>query len=174
MKRTQPIMLAVTRPQISVCELIKERAKQLSSRAHMPLDPSQLPDATWQRSPLLQALILFRQLPEGFSSADLRRQLAALSACPPQAITQGAATYQLRRLRLRGLIERVPRSFRYRGTQFGGRVALCSIRAPTTASLRPALAAALPDPPRGQNALGARLLIDAHLAAALDKARLAA
>jgi hypothetical protein len=56
--------------------------------------------------PLLEAIILFRQLPDGFRSADLRRHLAALSARDPQAITQAAATYQLRRLRLHGLIER--------------------------------------------------------------------
>jgi DNA-binding MarR family transcriptional regulator len=29
-------------------------------------------------------------------------------------VTQGAITYQLRRLRLHGLIERLPNSFRYR------------------------------------------------------------
>ena len=46
--------------------------------------------------PLLEALILFRQLPDGFRSADLRHNLAALSARSPQAISQGAATYQLR------------------------------------------------------------------------------
>jgi hypothetical protein len=62
--------------------------------------------------PLLEALILFRQLPDGFRSADLRHNLAALSAPQPQAITPGAATYQLRRLRLHGLIERVPRLIR--------------------------------------------------------------
>jgi hypothetical protein len=58
---------------------------------------------------LLQALILFRQLPDGFRSADLRHHLAALSARSPQAIYQGAATYQLRRLHIHGLIERAAR-----------------------------------------------------------------
>lgn len=52
---------------------------------------------------LLQALILFRQLPAGFRAADLRAHLAALSGSDPAAITQGAITYQLRRLRLHGL-----------------------------------------------------------------------
>src|SRR6201982_1998496 len=53
---------------------------------------------------LLQALILFRQLPQGFRAADLRQHLAALSGRDPVAITQGAVPYQLRRLRLHGLI----------------------------------------------------------------------
>jgi hypothetical protein len=92
---------------------------------------------------LLQALILFRQLPEGFRSADLRRHLAALSARHPEAISQGAATYQLRRLRLHRLIERVPRSFRYRVTKLGVRVALFFTRV-YNRLLRPGLAAALP------------------------------
>jgi DNA-binding HxlR family transcriptional regulator len=68
---------------------------------------------------LLHALILFRQLAEGFRAADLRRHLAALSGNDPASISQGAITYQLRRLRLHGLIERVPQSFRYRVTDFG-------------------------------------------------------
>ena len=73
---------------------------------------------------LWHAIILFRQLAEGFRSGDLRKHLAALSGRDPAAISQGAVTYQLRRLRLHGLIERLPNSFRYRVTQFGFRAAL--------------------------------------------------
>jgi hypothetical protein len=124
--------------------------------------------------PLLEAIILFRQLPDGFRSADLRRHLAALSARDPQAITQAAATYQLRRLRLHGLIERVPKSFRYRVTQLGLRVALFFTRA-YNRLLRPGLAAALPS----LRAIATPLrrafdLIDAQLHASIQKARLAA
>jgi hypothetical protein len=54
-----------------------------------------------------------------------------------------AAGRQLRRLRLHGLIERVPDSFRYRVTQFGLRAALFFTRA-YNRLLRPGLAAALP------------------------------
>jgi hypothetical protein len=92
---------------------------------------------------LLQALILFRQLAEGFRAADLRRHLAALSGNDPASISQGAITYQLRRLRLHGLIERIPESFRYRVTDFGLRIALFFTRT-YNRLLRPALAAALP------------------------------
>jgi hypothetical protein len=124
--------------------------------------------------PLLEALILFRQLPDGFRSADLRHNLAALSANLAQAISQGAATYQLRRLRLHGLIERVPNSFRYRVTDLGLRVALFFSRA-YNRLLRPGLAAALP---------GLRVLpnplkrafnqLDAQLTASIAHLRLAA
>jgi hypothetical protein len=92
---------------------------------------------------LLHALILFRQLPHGFRAADLRQHLAALSGSDPGSVSPGAVTYQLRRLRLHGLIERVPNSFRYRVTEFGLRVALFFTRT-YNRLLRPGLAAALP------------------------------
>ena len=92
---------------------------------------------------LLQALILFRQLPQGFRAADLRKHLAALSGREPAAIAPGAVTYQLRRLRLHGMIERTPNSFRYCVTDLGWRVALFFTRT-YNRLLRPGLAAALP------------------------------
>jgi DNA-binding transcriptional ArsR family regulator len=92
---------------------------------------------------LLHALILFRQLAQGFRAADLRQHLAALSGRDPTSISQGAITYQLRRLRLHGLIERMPKSFRYQVTDFGFRVALFFTRT-YNRLLRPGLAAALP------------------------------
>jgi len=94
--------------------------------------------------PLLQAVILFRQLAHGFRSADLRHHLAALSGRDPQSISQGAITYQLRRLRLHGLIERLPNSFRYHVTEFGLRAALFFTRT-YNRIMRPGLAAALPN-----------------------------
>jgi hypothetical protein len=92
---------------------------------------------------LLHALILFRQLASGFRAADLRQHLAGLSGCDPASISQGAITYQLRRLRLHGLIERIPDSFRYRVTDFGLRIALFFTRT-YNRLLRPGLAAAIP------------------------------
>jgi hypothetical protein len=92
---------------------------------------------------LLQALILFRQLAQGFRAADLRQHLAALSGRDPASISPGAITYQLRRLRLHGLIERVPDSFRYRVTDIGLRIAPFFTRT-YDRLLRPGLAAALP------------------------------
>src|SRR6202035_626910 len=92
---------------------------------------------------LLHGLIPFRLLPNGFRCADLRHHLAVLSGRDPQSISQGAITYQLRRLRLHGLIERIPNSFRYRVTDLGLRIALFFTRT-YNRLLRPTLAAALP------------------------------
>ena len=91
-----------------------------------------------------QAVILFRLQADGFRAADLRQHLAALSGKNPSDISQGAVTYQLRRLRLHGIIERKPKSFSYRITTAGLRAALFFTRA-YNRLLRPALACVLPD-----------------------------
>src|SRR5262245_13288790 len=106
--------------------------------------PSGLRFADARVHSLWHAIILFRQLAEGFRSADLRHHLAALSGRDPQSISQGAITYQLRRLRLHGLIERLPNSFRYHVTEFGLRAALFFTRT-YNRIMRPGLAAALPN-----------------------------
>jgi hypothetical protein len=91
---------------------------------------------------LLHALFLFREFSKGFRSGDLREQVATLSGCDPAAISQGAVTFQLRRLRLHRLIVRVPTSFRYEVTDFGLRVGLFYTRVYNRV-LRPGLAAAV-------------------------------
>jgi hypothetical protein len=68
---------------------------------------------------LLSVLCIFRLLPHGFTNADLRRHLAPLLGKTPGLMTSGQITYDLRRLRLHGLIERVPGTFRYRVTDTG-------------------------------------------------------
>jgi hypothetical protein len=103
---------------------------------------------------LLHALILFRQLADGFRCPDLRRHFAALSGRDPQSLSQGAITYQLRRLRLHGFIERLPNSFRYRVTEFGFRASLFLTRT-YNRLLRPGLAAVIPALGSGTNSLKA-------------------
>ncbi|HTF68036.1 MAG TPA: hypothetical protein VK638_35685 [Edaphobacter sp.] len=73
---------------------------------------------------LWHALVLFDLLPTGFTNAQLRLRLAPLLGLDSEQLTPGSMTYHLRRLRLHGLIERFPRSHRYRLTSFGLRVAL--------------------------------------------------
>ena len=92
---------------------------------------------------LLQAVIVFRQIAQGFRCDDLRRHLAALSGRAPDQISQGAITYQLRRLRLHGMIQRLPNTHYYHVTDSGFRAALFFTRA-YNRLLRPGLAAALP------------------------------
>jgi hypothetical protein len=73
---------------------------------------------------LWHLLVWFRLLPCGFANRDLREQLAVLTGQMPHTITQGRMTYDLRRLRLHGMIERIPKTHRYRVTEFGLRAAL--------------------------------------------------
>jgi hypothetical protein len=73
---------------------------------------------------LFQVLILFCLQPEGFRNQHLREHYARLLGLDPTALTPGQLTYQLRRLRLHGLIERVPDTHRYRLTDFGLRATL--------------------------------------------------
>ena len=77
---------------------------------------------------LLGALLVFRLLPMGFANRELRAHVAPLLGVSADAYGSTRATYDLRRLRLRGLVERIPRSHRYRVTEAGQRVALCYSR----------------------------------------------
>jgi hypothetical protein len=73
---------------------------------------------------LLSALVVFSLLPTGFSNRDLREHLAPLLGLAPSQLPPGRMTYDLRRLRLHGLIERLPHTHRYRLTRDGLRSAL--------------------------------------------------
>ena len=73
---------------------------------------------------LLHVLLLMRLLPRGFRSRELREHLAPLTGETPASWTQGRLTYQLRRLRLHGLIERVKGTHRYEVTGRGMRIAM--------------------------------------------------
>jgi hypothetical protein len=68
---------------------------------------------------LLAALCVFRLLPRGFANRDLRPVMAQLLGVPAESITPGKMTYDLRRLRQHGLIERIPQTFRYQVTATG-------------------------------------------------------
>ncbi len=74
---------------------------------------------------LLGVLLLMSLKIEGFRNRQLRPLLAQMLGLRPEEITQGKMTYDLRRLRLHGLIERIPKSHRYSLTTSGLAVALC-------------------------------------------------
>jgi hypothetical protein len=92
---------------------------------------------------LLSALLVFRLLPRGFSHRELRDHWAPLLGRAPELVTPGQMTYHLRRLRLHGLIERIPKSHRYRVTDSGWRTALFCTRVYNRV-LRPGLAQVIP------------------------------
>jgi len=93
---------------------------------------------------LLATLVMFRWVPRGFSSAELRAVLAPLLGLAPEQMTAGQMTYHLRRLRLHGLIERQPHQHRYQVTPTGYRLALFCTRA-VNRLLRPGLSLILPE-----------------------------
>jgi hypothetical protein len=72
----------------------------------------------------MQAMLLFVLLPHGFSNRDLRQQLAPLLGIDPSQLRPGRMTYDLRRLRLPGLIKRLPASHRYQVTDQGLKTAM--------------------------------------------------
>src|SRR5437867_556904 len=71
---------------------------------------------------MLHALCMFAHLPRGFRNADLRDHVVALLGI--SHYTPGQMTYDLRRLRLKGLITRLPKTHRYIPTTYGLKVAL--------------------------------------------------
>jgi DNA-binding IclR family transcriptional regulator len=95
---------------------------------------------------VLHALLLFVFLARGFSNKDLRQRLAPLLGMRPGDIRPASMTYDLRRLRLHGLIERIPKTHRYRLTTTGLRIALFYTRLYARA-LRPGLALLSPRAP---------------------------
>ncbi len=73
---------------------------------------------------LLAALCAFRLLPHGFTNRDLRTHLAPLLGLDAEDMTSGQISYDLRRLRIHGLIERIPGTFGYQVTSAGTRQAI--------------------------------------------------
>jgi hypothetical protein len=102
-----------------------------------------LPFADPRVQALFSALVLYCLLPHGFTNKDLRAHLAPLLGRDPSHLTPGRMTYDLRRLRLHGLIERVPHSHRYRLTLLGLRTALFFTRV-YARILRPGVARLVP------------------------------
>ena len=72
---------------------------------------------------LFLALTLFHHLIDGFRNHDLRQHVADLLGVSVAEYTSNQMTYDLRRLRLKGLIYRPPRTNRYYVTPYGWKVA---------------------------------------------------
>jgi hypothetical protein len=87
---------------------------------------------------LLAVLVLFCLQPEGFRNRQLRPLLAQWLGISESKISPGRMSYDLRRLRLHRIIERIPHTQRYRLTTFGLKTALFYSRT-YQRLLRPAL-----------------------------------
>jgi hypothetical protein len=94
---------------------------------------------------LFAALTLFLHLPDGFRNRDLRRHVADLLGIDPCEYHAGKMTYDLRRLRLKGVITRIPHTTRYFLTPYGYRVSLFLTRLHARL-FRPGFASMDPDP----------------------------
>lgn len=88
---------------------------------------------------LLNALVLFSVQTQGFNNAQLRIHLATLLGENPKSYSAGRMSYDLRRLRLHGLIQRIPKTNRYQLTAQGLKVAMFFSRT-YARLLRPGLA----------------------------------
>lgn len=95
---------------------------------------------------LFLVLVLFVFQTDGFRSAELREPLAQLLGIDPTNITRGRMTYDLRRLRLHGIIAKIPKTHRFRITPAGLRVAMFFGRA-WARLLRPGLSLIAPTAP---------------------------
>src|SRR5271157_3803125 len=109
-----------------------------------------------------------------FTNRDLRTCLAPLLGLDPEAMTSGQISYDLRRLRIHGLIQRIPHSFRYQVTPAGIRQAMFLTRL-TQRLLIPGLAQLTdPSPPAPARLQAAARAYDAAIDDLTRQARLAA
>jgi hypothetical protein len=92
---------------------------------------------------LLGVLVLFSLQLRGFTNQELRLLLAPLLGLDPAHFPAGRMTYDLRRLRLHRLIQRIPKSHRYQVTPTGLRIALFFTRT-YARLLRPKLSQIMP------------------------------
>lgn len=121
------------------CHLGAEAFQKLQQPAEVDgQHASALPFGQLRVQALLAVLVLFCLQPEGFRNRQLRPLLAQWLNLPPSDIAPGRLSYDLRRLRLHGLIERIPRTHRYHLTTFGLKTALFYART-YQRLLRPAL-----------------------------------
>jgi hypothetical protein len=97
-------------------------------------------------------LVVFSLPLRGFTNSEMRLLLAQLLGLDPANYPAGRMTYDLRRLRLHGIIERIPGSHRYHLTPGGLRIALFFSRT-YARLLRPKLAEIMPKAPPIRSAL---------------------
>jgi hypothetical protein len=122
---------------------------------------------------LLAALTSFLAATQGFTSRSLRPQVADLQGVAHDQYTTGQLTYDLRRLRLKGIIWRVPNTQRYLLTPYGRKVALFFTRLHARI-FRPGFAALDPTLPLPGALAEALSQVDLEIDRLLDEACLAA
>jgi hypothetical protein len=92
---------------------------------------------------ILTTLLPFCLHARSFTNAELKRHLAHMLGSSLESFPPGRMSYELRRLRIRGLIKRIPKTHRYLITPFGLRAALFYARLHAHI-FRPALSSIMP------------------------------
>ena len=123
---------------------------------------------------LFAVLVVFSLQLRGFNNWEMRTLLAQLLGLDPANYPAGRMTYDLRRLRLHGIIQRIPRSHRYQLTPNGLRIALFFSRT-YARLLRPKLAQIMPAAPPIPTALRTAFdRLESEIHACCERERLAA
>ena len=105
-------------------------ASQTLERIVLPTvshDGQRIPALRWgepRTMALFSAVAAFAFTPEGFTNQQLRLRVAGLHDPGPAGYTPGRMTYDLRRLRRKKIIVRIPGKNRYQLSQLGRRVAV--------------------------------------------------
>jgi len=123
---------------------------------------------------LMLVLCLFLMRPQGFRNATMRQGMAQALGIDSTAYSSGSMTYDLRRLRLHCLIERIPHTHRYRITDLGRRTALLFTQVHSRV-LRPGLSQLFDRCPKAPNRpiTSAMAKLDQALDALFKEAKLA-
>jgi hypothetical protein len=122
---------------------------------------------------LFQAVCRFAHLPEGFRNREIRSHVAALLGLSLDVYTASKMTYDLRRLRRKGLIRRHAESHRYASTAYGLKVALFCSKV-YLRILRPAWASLIPQDPLPRPLQVALTTLETELQRICENARLSA
>lgn len=93
---------------------------------------------------VMAALSNFAHIPAGLTNKTLRQQIASLMNVPSAKYTSAQMSYDLRRLRLKQLVSRIPKQHAYVLTTLGTKVAVFFTKL-YTRLFRPGLAALVPD-----------------------------
>ncbi len=145
-----------------------EGAASLAALTHPVISPAGtrtagMPLTSPRVQALLAALCAFRFLPRGFTNRDLRNCLAPLLGLDAGDMTSGQISYDLRRLRIHGLIERIPGTFRYHLTPAGIRQATFLTRLTQRLLITGLAELGQPDPPARSRLRAAACAYDAAI-----------
>jgi hypothetical protein len=121
---------------------------------------------------VLAAVAQHAHLPAGLANKTLRPQVAALLGLPLSAYSGARMSYDLWRLRLKGLLARRPKTHTYVLTPLGARVAVFFTKL-YARRFRPGLAALVPDQPRPSPLAQALAAVDEAFQSLVDEARFA-